>query len=402
MAVCSLPFAPHSSILLFSSSLLSRSCFFLFSSCHSSSLFFIVSCRSASLFFLSSSCLSHSRLFLSRSFFSHSLFFLSSSCLSHSLRCLSSSSRSASLLLLSSSCLLFLSCSCLSRSLLLLSSSCLSSSLFFLSSSFFSSSFLFRSSSRFCLTSHSFFRRSSSLMFLSCSSLSLFLLSSACIGFLLRRPGRGLLVELVGGGRLASLTSRLQQSVQLGGGTGEAPAGGGLGRRLSSSLPTAIVHGAACRGRRDHPGHTGHGYAARHPAVAVAAEGARRLGNGEVGSDDGRSGGVGRGQRRADVVVVLGGNRNTTIHDVVVALLALRLHGAHFANAEVLRCCWREEEEEEEEEEEGDPCAPALDEAGSGCKAHCCCCCWLQEGLLVTIGRGGAALPGSGWMPRER
>lgn len=43
-----------------------------------------------------------------------------------------------------------------------------------------------------------------------------------------------------------------------------------------------------------------------------------------------------------------------------------RLRGAHFANAEVLRCCWQEEEE--------DPCDPALDEAGSGCKAHRC---WL-------------------------
>lgn len=55
-------------------------------------------------------------------------------------------------------------------------------------------------------------------------------------------------------------------------------------------------------------------------------------------------------------------------------------------------CCWQEEVVEEEE---GDPGAPALDEAGSGCKAHCCCCCcccWLQEGLLVTTGRVGVDL----------
>lgn len=136
------------------------------------------------------------------------------------------------------------------------------------------------------------------------------------------------MVELVGGGSLASLTSWLQQSVQLRGGTGDATTGGGLGCRLSSSLPTAvtaaIVHRAAGSGRCGHPGHTGHSYAARHPAVAVATDGARRLGNGKIGSDNGCSGGVGWGQRRADVMVVLGRNRNTTIHDVIVALLALR------------------------------------------------------------------------------
>lgn len=42
----------------------------------------------------------------------------------------------------------------------------------------------------------------------------------------------------------------------------------------------------------------------------------------------------------------------------------------------------------QQEREGGDPGAPALDEAGSGCKARCCCdcCCWLQEGLLVMTG----------------
>lgn len=64
-----------------------------------------------------------------------------------------------------------------------------------------------------------------------------------------------------------------------------------------------------------------------------------------------------------------------------------RPHGAYFADDEVLRCC------RQEVEVEGDPCAPALDEAGSGCKAHCCCCCcWLQKGLLVTIGHVGVDL----------
>lgn len=43
-----------------------------------------------------------------------------------------------------------------------------------------------------------------------------------------------------------------------------------------------------------------------------------------------------------------------------------------------------------EEEAEGDPGAPALDEAVSGCKAHCCC--WKQEGLLVLSGCVGADL----------
>ena len=72
-----------------------------------------------------------------------------------------------------------------------------------------------------------------------------------------------------------------------------------------------------------------------------------------------------------------------------------RPRGAQFAVAEILRCCWQEEEGG------GDPGAPALDEAGSGCKAHCCC--WLQEGLLV-IGRVGVDLcpPGSGEMLYKR
>lgn len=58
-----------------------------------------------------------------------------------------------------------------------------------------------------------------------------------------------------------------------------------------------------------------------------------------------------------------------------------RHHGAHFAVAEIRRCCSQVE----------DPGAPALDEAGSGCKAHCCRC-WLQKGLLVTIGHVGVDL----------
>lgn len=54
---------------------------------------------------------------------------------------------------------------------------------------------------------------------------------------------------------------------------------------------------------------------------------------------------------------------------------------AHFAAAEVLRCCWEEAVEEE------DPVTPALGGAGIDYKARCCyCCCWLQRGLLVSHG----------------
>lgn len=143
-------------------------------------------------------------------------------------------------------------------------------------------------------------------------------------GFLLVGSGQPL---LVGRGSLASLTSWLQQSIQLRGGASDTT-GGGLGYRFSSSLPTAvtaaIVHRATSRGRCGHPGHTSHSYTTRYPAVAVATDGARALGYGKIGSDDRCSSGVGWGQRRADMMVMLGRTRNTTIHDVIVALLALR------------------------------------------------------------------------------
>lgn len=77
-----------------------------------------------------------------------------------------------------------------------------------------------------------------------------------------------------------------------------------------------------------------------------------------------------------------------------------RSHGAHFAVAEVLTCCWQEKEEE------GGPGVPALGGAGRGCKAHCCCscCCWLQVDLLVTTGHVDVELflPWMGYMPHER
>lgn len=57
-------------------------------------------------------------------------------------------------------------------------------------------------------------------------------------------------------------------------------------------------------------------------------------------------------------------------------------HGSHFAVAEVLMCSCQGVEDED----------PALDEAGSGCKAHYCCC-WLPEDLPVTIARVDLCLP---------
>lgn len=61
--------------------------------------------------------------------------------------------------------------------------------------------------------------------------------------------GQSLLVRLIGS--LASLTARLQQGIQLRGGSSDG-AGGAFERWLSSSLPTvitaAIVHTATSRG----------------------------------------------------------------------------------------------------------------------------------------------------------
>lgn len=134
-------------------------------------------------------------------------------------------------------------------------------------------------------------------------------------------------MKLVGSGSLASLTSWLQQSIQLRDGASDAT-GGGLGYWLSSSLPTgitaAIVHRATSRGGRAHRGDTSHGYTSRAPAVTIATDGARGLGYGKIGCDDRCSSGIGLGQRRANMMVMLGRNWNPAIHDLIVALLALR------------------------------------------------------------------------------
>lgn len=128
-------------------------------------------------------------------------------------------------------------------------------------------------------------------------------------------------------GSLASLTSWLQQSIQLRGGASDA-ARGGLGYWLSFSLPTAvtsaIVYRATSRGTCGYRGDTSHSYTSRVAAVAIATDGARGLGYGKIGSDDGCSSGVGWGQRRADMMVMLGRTWNSTIHELIVALLALR------------------------------------------------------------------------------
>lgn len=130
-----------------------------------------------------------------------------------------------------------------------------------------------------------------------------------------------------GSGSLASLTSWLQQSIQLRGGASDALRRG-LGYWLCSSMPTAItaaiVYRATSRGSCCHRGDTSHSYTWRAAAVAIATNRARRLGYGKIGGDDRCSSGVGWGQRRADMMVVLGRSWNPTIYHLIVALLALR------------------------------------------------------------------------------
>ena len=143
------------------------------------------------------------------------------------------------------------------------------------------------------------------------------------VGSLRLWSGQSLLVRLVGS--LASLTSWLHQSIQLRSGVSYG-IDGSLGRWLSSSLPTvitaAIVHRATGRGwcgqRRD----TSHCYTSR--AATVATDGAGGLWYGRIGGDDRSWSGVGWGQRWADMMVMLGVTWNPTIHDLIVALLALR------------------------------------------------------------------------------
>lgn len=134
-----------------------------------------------------------------------------------------------------------------------------------------------------------------------------------------------LLVRLGGGGRWASLTAWLQQSAQLRGGADDGT-GGVLENWLSSSLPTVVtastVHRAASRGRCGRLGDWSPYCTTKAADVAIAADRAGDLGHGDVGRDDRCSGGVGCGQRRADVMVVLRGT--WTVHDLIVALLALR------------------------------------------------------------------------------
>lgn len=126
---------------------------------------------------------------------------------------------------------------------------------------------------------------------------------------------------------MASLTSWLQQSIQLRGGAGEA-AGRGLEYWPSSFLPTgitaAIVHRTTSRGCCGQRGDTSHTYTSRAATVSIAADRAGGLGYGKIRGDDRCSSGAGWGQRRADMMVMLGGTWNPTLNDLIVALLALR------------------------------------------------------------------------------
>lgn len=127
-----------------------------------------------------------------------------------------------------------------------------------------------------------------------------------------------LLVRLPGSGRLVSSATRLQQSIHLRFGARDN-AGGVLRSWLFDFLPAAIVHRVASRGR------CGHCWDYRRAsAIAIAADGAGGLGRGEIGHDDGRSGGGGWRQRRADVMGMLQGRWKPTVGNLTVALLVLR------------------------------------------------------------------------------
>lgn len=91
---------------------------------------------------------------------------------------------------------------------------------------------------------------------------------------------------------------------------------------MPTAVAAAVIHRATGRGARGHRGDTGHSCTSGAAAVAIATDGARGLGYGKIGGDDGCSSGVGGWQRRADVMGMLG--RNPTVHGLIVALLALR------------------------------------------------------------------------------
>lgn len=120
------------------------------------------------------------------------------------------------------------------------------------------------------------------------------------------------MLGLVGRGSVSSLTAWLQQGAQLRGGADDGT-GGALQHWLATSLPTAV--GAATnRGRCVCRGVTRRGQAA-------AVAGGLRYRN--IGGDDRRPGGVGRGQR-TDVVVVVVVGGDPSIHGLIVALLVMR------------------------------------------------------------------------------
>ena len=113
----------------------------------------------------------------------------------------------------------------------------------------------------------------------------------------------------------------MQQSIQLRGGANDST-GGGLEYWLSTSLPAAIsaaiVHRAASRGRCGCRGVT------CAASVAVATDGAGGLGYRNIGGNDRCTGGVGWGQRRTDVMVMVMLGGDPSIHGLIVALLVMR------------------------------------------------------------------------------
>lgn len=127
-----------------------------------------------------------------------------------------------------------------------------------------------------------------------------------------------LLVRLPGSGRLVSQATGLQQSIHLRFGAGD-DAGGVLRSWLFDFLPAAIVHRVASRGRCGHCGDCRHA-----SAIAEAADGAGGLGHGQIGHDDGRSGGGDWRQRRADVMGMLRGRWRPAVDNLTLALLVLR------------------------------------------------------------------------------
>lgn len=136
--------------------------------------------------------------------------------------------------------------------------------------------------------------------------------------------GSSVLVRLVCGGSWASMIAWLLQSIPVRFGVSDGT-GRGLWGWLPSSLPavtsTVIVHRAASRGRCGHCRGSSHSNSIRTAAVAMAADRVGGLGHRRVGCDDRCSS---RWQGRADVMLMPGGTWMPTIHDLIVALLALR------------------------------------------------------------------------------